>query len=342
MKMKEHRLTTFIRTKYVFQHRLKDLKDYEWVKVYNYELKNLGIGELHGGLLHYLLATGQIARKSDGRFKALNREGPVDPSLLEEAKRKTTMAQPELTPLHIWMRKCLTGVKLVGVRKDDIPVYFKSFLKSKPEDLKYFFKVDTFSTRVHTPVVSLKGDLRFKMRLYDEPVVSLDVKQMQPTILAKILDDKVGANSFSDAIFKGEDVYVHLKDAAKLASRKDAKEYFFQLVFGKPMNDIGRMFKGDTSWVDWINEYKRNPEPQNPHGKWKPHTNLAWLLQYSEVRVMTDVWRKLMEKNIPFLTIHDEILCKVSDQEKARGFMEEELRKHFKHFSITVHTTNKD
>lgn len=342
MKMKEHRLTTFIRTKIVFQHRLKDLKDYEWVKVYNYELKNIGIGELHTGLISYLVHTRQIATKGDGLFKAIDPSGPVDPSLLEQAKRKTTMTQPELTDLHLWMRKCLSGVKLVGVRRADIPVYFNGFLRSKPADLKYFFKVDSFSTRVHTPVVSLKGDLRFKLRLYGEKVVSLDVKQMQPTILAKILNDSVGENSFSDAIFKGEDVYIHIQKAAKLASRKDAKEYFFQLVFGKPMNDIGRMFEGDTSWVDWINAYKRRNEPQNPHGKWKPHTNLAWLLQYSEVRVMTDVWRKLMEHNIPFLTIHDEILCKISDSTMARNIMEKELKPHFKNFSITVHTSQKD
>lgn len=334
MKMREHKLTTFIRTKVVFQHRLKHLTDYDWVKVFTYELKNLGIVD-HGGLIPFLEERGEIKRDVKGRYKAVIQNGPVDPRLIEEASKKRKIEMP-LSDLHRWMRDQLLHVKLKGVKRCDIPVYFNSFLKAKPPDLKYFFKVDAFSTRVHTPVVSLKGNLRFKIRLYDSPVASLDVKQMQPTILGKVLFDSIGSNSFSDAIDNGEDVYTHIKEEAKLESRGAAKEYFFQLIFGQPMNDIGRMFKGDTRWVDWINDYKRKPETQNPHGKFKPHTNLAWLLQYSEVQVMTGIWQGLMSKNIPFLSIHDEVLCKESDIKKAKDLMHTELRKHFKHFTVTV------
>ena len=332
--MREHKLTTYIRTKYVFQHRLKDLKDYDWVKVYSYEIKNLGIHD-NGGLIPFLEEKGEIVGNKKGLYRAMH-NGPIDPGLLEEGKKKDRVNMP-LSELHLWMRTHLSHVTLVGVAQKDIPVYFNGFLKAKEEDKHYFFKVDGFSSRVHTPVVSLKGDLRFKIRFYGEKVASLDVVQMQPVILAKVLDDAVGPNSFSDAIFKGEDVYIHIQKEANLPTRKDAKDYFFKLIFGQPMEDIGRMFKGDTSWVNWINEYKRKDEPQNPHGKWKRHTNLAWLLQYSEVQVMTDVWTRLMEANIPFLTIHDEILCKAQDKEKVYGVMNTELRKHFKHFKIVSH-----
>lgn len=334
--MREHKLTTFIRTKYVFQHRLKDLPDYDWVKIYSYEIKNLGLFD-DGGLLPHLLAVGEIVSNGRGSYRATH-NGSIDPALLEQAKKKDKVNMP-LSDLHIWMRKHLNEVKLAGVAQKDIPVYFNGFLKAKEEDKHYFFKVDSFSTRVHTPVVSLKGDLRFKIRFYGERVASLDVVQMQPTILAKVLDDAIGQNSFSDAIFNGEDVYVHIQKEAKLNTRKDAKDYFFKLIFGQPMDDIGRMFRGDTKWVEWINDYKRRDEPQNPHGKWKRHTNLAWLLQYSEVQVMTDVWRQLMVMNIPFLTIHDEILCRLSDKEKVEGVMNVELRKHFRHFKVVSHLT---
>ena len=95
------------------------------------------------------------------------------------------------------------------------------------------------------------------------------------------------------------------------------------------------MFQGGTGWVDWINRYKTTEEPLNPHWK-NPHTNLAWLLQYSEVQVMTGIWKRLKALNTPFLTIHDELLCRTSDKEKVYGVMKSELAKHFRDFEINV------
>jgi len=79
--------------------------------------------------------------------------------------------------------------------------------------------------RVHTPVVNLKADLRPALRFHGTPLVSLDVKQMQPAILAKVLVSAVGSNSFADAIFRGEDVYLILQKGAKLATRPEAKKH---------------------------------------------------------------------------------------------------------------------
>lgn len=331
-KMGEHILATFIRTKTVFKNRLKDLKNYDKVKVYVYELEKLGCN--HGPLLWRLKQQGEIWYDSKGNFKSL-RNGPVDPSLLDMTKKAKKIVVP-LTALHIWMREQLSFVNICGVKRVDIPVYFKAFLDHRKKDLTTFFSVDSFSGRVHTPVVNLKGDLRFSLRFHGEKIVSLDVKQMQPTILAKVLLDSIGSNCFSDSIFKGEDVYVLLQKSAKLSTRADAKKYLFKLIFGKPMDDIGKFFEGDQRvWVDWINSYKSRVEPKNPHRD-KPHTNLAWLLQFSEVKIMTEIWQKLMESNIPFLTIHDELLCRKSDEHAAYTIMEERLKDHFSFFKIMV------
>ncbi len=66
------------------------------------------------------------------------------------------------------------------------------------------------------------------------------------------------------------------------------------------------------------------------------HTNLTWLLQYSEVQVMTGIWRKLKLLNIPFLTIHDELPCREQDQKKVFETMNEELKKHFKYLRLML------
>lgn len=326
----EHFFTTYIRTKTIFQRRLHDLKDYSSVKIYAYELKKLNVNDR--SLLQKLKDKGEINFTEDGRFVALN-DGPIDPSLLEKTRRRERMSAA-LTDLHIYMRDQLKHVTIEADDKD-LPVYFKAFLDHKDKQLKSFFTVDAFSGRIHTPVVNLKGDLRKALRLHGKPLVSLDVKQMQPTILAKVLHRSIGDNPFSTAIFDGQDVYVLLQNNAHLATRDEAKKLLFKLIFGKPMDNLTEMFQGDSNWVRWINDYKSRIEPKNPH-KEEMHTNLAWLLQYSEVKVMTDIWNRLKKLRISFLTIHDDILCNDKDSDKVHKVMKQELQGHFKNFKITV------
>jgi len=327
----EHFFTTYVRTKTVFNHRLKDLKTYDHVKIYVYELVKLEVN--HGPLLWHLKQKGEIWYDDKGNFKALRR-GPIDPKLLERTRRRDKV-KVKLNDLHVYMRDQLKKVTLVAPITQ-IPVYFKAFLDLRKTQIDAFFTVDAFSGRVHTPVVNLKSNLRKSLRLDGKRLVSLDVKQMQPTILAKVLlDHGVGENPFSTAIFKGEDVYVLLQNSAGLAGRGDAKKMLFKLIFGKPMDDIGSMFKGDTAWVDWINSYKSKTEQNNPH-KENQHTNLAWLLQYSEVKVMTSIWERLRDADVDFLTIHDDVLCKEDDVDKVYAVMDEVLTKNFTKFSITI------
>ena len=326
----EHPFTTYVRTKSVFQRRLKDLKSYDNVKVYMYELTKLGVS---GALLYSLKSNGELWYDEDGNFKAV-RDGPIDPKLLEKT-RKWGRSKAPLTTLHEYMKKQLNDVT-INVPRDDLPVYFKAFVDHRKDDMSMFFTVDGFSGRVHTPVVNLKGELRQSLRLGGKALCSLDVKQMQPTILAKVLEANVGKNPFSDSIFSGEDVYVLLLQQNKtLEKRSDAKKFLYQLIFGKPMDDIGRIFSGDTRWVDWVNMYKSNLDGRNPHARDR-HTNLAWLLQTKEVEVMSGIWRQLMDKQIPFLTIHDDVLCQRQDKDTVYQVFDTELKKHFRTFEITV------
>lgn len=328
----EHLFTTYVRTKLTYRNRLKDLKNYDTVKVYMYELKKL---KVDGPLLYRLRADNEIWYDTKGNFKTVE-DGPIDSALLDLTRKRLKVRAP-LNSLHRWMRNQLMNVEL-KIPRADMPVYFKSFLDNRNTQLDAFFTVDGFSGRIHSPIVNLKGELRHGIRFYNEAVVSLDVKQMQPTVLAKVLLQHVGQNSFSKSIFGGEDVYVLLQRKGKLKSRVAAKKCLFQLIFGKPMDGIGKMFEGNTSWVDWINAYKSKEEPRNPHKEDK-HTNLAWLLQHSEVEIMGRIWELLKQAGIPFLTIHDDILCLRRHKDQVYNMMERELKRHFLNFSITVDHT---
>ncbi|MGL5936516.1 MAG: hypothetical protein ACRCZI_12960 [Cetobacterium sp.] len=328
--MGEHFFTTYVRTKLLFKQRFNDQKDYDSVKIYVYELKKLGVNS--GPLLYSLKVRKEISYDMNGNFKVLN-GGPVDFSLLEKTRRRVRN-KVELTSLHLYMREQLRYVS-IDVPESDLSVYFRTFLSMRDNHLHVFFTVDDFSGRVHTPIVNLKGNLRSLIKLHGQKVVSLDVKQMQPIILAKILKEAIGLNAFSESISKGDDVYNLIQSAARLDTRDAAKKMLYQLIFGKPTDGIGKMFAGDTKWVDWINQYKRREEPLNPHKK-DMHTNLAWLLQYSEVQVMTEIWLELQSRGIAFLTVHDELLCVKGDFHAVQGVMREVLRRHFVFFEISV------
>lgn len=330
VKEMEHYFTTYVRTKSVFQHRLKDLKSYDTVKVYLYELEKLGV---RGALLYSLKQKGEIWYDDQGNFKAL-RSGPVNPDLLKKTK-KWSDKKGELNDLHRYMMGVLRMVS-IDTPVDKLPVYFKTFMEHRDSNLEIFFTVDGFSGRVHTPVVNLKSGFRSELKIKGRKLCSLDVKQIQPTILAAVLQEKVGNNPFSHAVSQGDDIYMLLlKQNDALKTREDAKKFLFRLIFGYPMDDIGGMFKGDTTWVQWINNYKSVEEPKNPHGR-DPHTNLAWLLQSKEVEVMSSVWRKLMDERILFLTIHDDILVPRKDKDRVLVILQRELKKHFKKFEVTV------
>lgn len=327
--MFEHRFTTYVRTKLLFQQRFKDLPSYDKVRIHIYELKKFGLDyEENFHKLLNLERGGEIGFK-DGWFWN-KKMGNVDPLILDET-RKWPKIRQNLTPLHEYMQGVLMKISIDSA---DLPVYFKAFLEHRKKSLHMFFTVDGFSGRVHTPVVNLKGDLRFELKIDGENIISLDVKQMQPTILASILKSNVGSNPFTSAVEEGKDVYeVLMKENRMLRSRGDAKKFFYKLIFGKPTEEICDVFHGNREWIYWINHYKTVYEPRNPHGR-QTHTNLAWLLQTNEVRIMSKIWEALRVNNILFLTIHDDILCKTSDANFVENTMREVLAEEFVYFEI--------
>jgi hypothetical protein len=273
--------------------------------------------------LHHFIESGEISQLSN-RYKAL-KAGAVDMALI----RRKGATQTEL---HKWMKQILFFVDLP---KDvQTTEYFRMYLKFRNEYLDLFFTVDEFAGRVHTPISSLSHEIRPYLLLCGESTVSLDVCQIQPTLLANILFQNIGENDFSTAIFEGVDVYTKLQEKAGLNIRDEAKKLLFKILFGYPSEQLANIF-GDSEWISWINLYKSRTDNRNPHRD-KPHTNLAWLLQNSEVQIMNKIWQTLAENRLPFLSVHDEIICRKSDEQKVLSIFNNELSKHFINFKISV------
>ncbi|MGY3052539.1 hypothetical protein ACVWYG_000729 [Pedobacter sp. UYEF25] len=220
--------------------------------------------------------------------------------------------------------------------------YFNLFLRYKESRPELFFKVDAFAQRVHTPISNFHRHLRPFVLLDGMETTSLDVVTMQPILLSKILTNSISKdrtknlvnNEYSKWINTGKDIYLMLQEKAGLKTRDEAKKKFFEILFSKPSKALSKMF-GASDWINWINNYKTTFEPRNPHGKEKPHSNLAWLLQSTEVAVMSKIWKALIVEKIVFISVHDEIIVKVTDAQKTKEIMTEILGSEFEYFRIS-------
>jgi len=274
--------------------------------------------------LKKLVESGQIGIDTTGKAHKYNAllAGGIDISLL---KRKPA----NYDAYTMRMRDYLQAVTLPPDAAST--EYFNFFLKHRKNYIDYFFTVDEFAGRVHTPVSGLNKEYRVNLLINGNETASLDVAQMQPTLLGKILQNAIGENEYSTWINEGKDIYILLQKKAGLPDRDAAKKYFFEITFGWPDKALTRMF-GAARWITWINDYKSQIEPRNPSEK--VHSNLAWLLQTTEVKTMRKVWKLLIDAGIVFCSVHDEIIVKAADKYKAKKLMSSVLEASFVNFKI--------
>jgi hypothetical protein len=247
------------------------------------------------------------------------------------------MIKPKTIPCDADTLKMIEHLMHVSIDESahDLPLYFKTFLQFRDICWNLFFTIDGFSGRVHTPITSLTGLIRNHLLLYGQTTVGIDVATMQPLLLGKMLKQTIGTNDFSSWIDAGEDIYIMLQQKARFETREQGKNRFFEILFAPANNNLAAMF-GDTDWITWINWYKKQPEPRNPHNTRKPYSNVAWLLQTTEVNVMRKVWHGLINAGIPFLSVHDEVIVKETDQHKARSIFKSILDIEFAYFKLSI------
>ena len=318
----------FIRTKQFFKQRLKgdennphtfvnlksdDIDEYFPYPKYNKKTE-----------LERLVQSGQIEIDVTGyRYRVLC-AGGIDITLI---KRKAV----NYGAYTKQMRENLMMVTLQASAESTD--YFDLFLKHQKNYIDYFFTIDEFAGRVHTPVSGLNKEYRANLLINSYETVSLDVAQMQPTLLGKILQNAIGENEYSTWINEGKDIYTMLQQKAGLLDRDAAKKYFFKITFGWPNGALSEMF-GAANWIAWINDYKSRKEIRNP--KPETHSNLAWLLQNTEVQTMRKVWKLLIDTGVIFCSVHDEIIVPAKDSIKAQELMISVLKETFIHFKINV------
>jgi len=320
----------FVRTNQFMQQRIREREITDPVSISNKDLElffnSVGIGkDKINDATQQIISYGTIERvKKDYyyTYKVLT-PGAVK---LEYAYVKGK----DLDNTTKTMLEYLKRVNIIG----DTSQHFKAYVNNK-ELSRRFFTVDNFSGRVHTPVTNLHSHLRDNLTIDNKPVVRLDLATAQPLILAKVLNKAIGENDFSNWIFAGKDIYIILLEKLQLETRDQAKKLMFKILFGYPDNKLAEIF-GNANWINWINWIKTEPLKSNPSSEKKPHNNLCWILQTIEVGIFTTIWKKLINNNIPFLSVHDEVIVKQSDYTTTYKIFDDVMKGEFSYYKINV------
>lgn len=339
MQSTEYQMNNFVeyvRTKQFIVSTHKERSPNEFVFISMTEIKNRFLVNPEHDINH-LIQMGEIERKTakspkgyDMNLFRVLKAGYYDLNLLRPKGR-------ELDSITTKMMSYLNDVTLKT--GSESTHYFDSFLKLKNTNLRIFFNIDHFSGRVHTPITSLKSSIRPNILLDNEETTSIDVVTMQPVLLGAILKNKVGRNDFSEWIDSGKDIYIMIQEKMNLSSRNEAKKKFFEILFATANNELSHMF-GNANWITWINEFKSKPFEANPHTLEKNHSNLAWLLQRSEVQLMRKVWERLLSHGIKFLSVHDEVIVKTKDRDKALKIFQDVLSLDLTFFKLSNKSTD--
>jgi hypothetical protein len=327
---KQEEFLIYVRTLQFKKMNVKEIKE-EFIFISMKEIRSRFFNENISSELTTLVDLGLLAIKEkvsvkghDLKLYSALKPGSINLKLIEYTG----------APLDRTTRIMRGYLRFVSIQ-DDIPtsLYFDTFMKCKEYELTPFYSIDHFSGRVHTPVTSLKGEFRSNILIKGEKTVSLDVATMQPLLLAKILKENIGDNEFSQWINSGQDIYVMLQEKAGLCTRDEGKEKFFNILFGKPNSSLTDLY-GNSKWITWINNFKNRPFDKNPKTQEKQHSNMAWLLQTTEVEVMKLVWEALIVRDIVFLSVHDEIIVRESDAQDAELTMRLILEDEFEFVNI--------
>jgi len=83
-----------------------------------------------------------------------------------------------------------------------------------------------------------------------------------------------------------------------------------------------------------VNRFKALEFKPNPRNIIKPHSNLAFLMQSLEVRLMRKICHRLLEEGIPFLTVHNEVIVRKSDGAATEHIFNEILTPEFACYKI--------
>jgi hypothetical protein len=192
---------------------------------------------------------------------------------------------------------------------------------------EYYMITDYKTGRLFTNFTNLWNELREFLRIEGERVDEIDIANSQPLLAADLYpEDSAEKQKYLEIVLEGH-FYRRLEAASgrKYPDYKKLKQLVFAQVFFGSISDGNRrpllrafkaLFPELLAIIDNMKEGKKNKN------------KLALELQSIEADlVIGKVVNRLRLLGIPCLTVHDSIVCKVSDVERAYEILDQELEK---------------
>lgn len=173
-----------------------------------------------------------------------------------------------------------------------------------------FVSIDKFGNRFHSIFTTLPSFIRKYTKAKDfNNIISLDLKQSQPTILSKIIYDKYGDNEFTDAVNNG-DIY-----SLYPYSRKNAKAKFLRGIFANKhsnsFHELNQLFPSAGKTILELQKEKMYKGDE----VLSCSKNTSCTLQRTESRIFRKIWDKLIFHDIRFINVHDCLYVDSSNKE---------------------------
>ncbi len=225
-----------------------------------------------------------------------------------------------------------------------------------------FYSIDSTSQRFHSNVTNMKKDLRPFLRVQNEPLVNIDIKNSQPYLSTIIL-----TNPGKASMLTNNRAFSILLQNLKVSHNEDVKKYIYLVVYGKlyeylmqEFSKAGiRLTRTDTKIQVLRILFARNRTPKDERNKkcrsiFREHfptvhkifskvrgsdrgdkfqnfKRFAILLQRIEAYLMLEVVLKRISRELPdtiAITIHDSIMTGVltNNVKAVKNIISEELK----------------
>jgi hypothetical protein len=218
---------------------------------------------------------------------------------------------------------------MVKILKDNIA---RTTYKDKP--MRMVVHKDRFAGRYYHYLTNIPNRQRLKYtRIDGEPVVELDVEQCQIKILQSVLENMGMGEKFTSWMDQGNGLYEYIQQMHNIPTRGDAKQFVFKMIFGHYNSKSSKlMYDIFPDLEEPLYNIKSVKDPDNPSKK--IFSNLARILQLHEVEMLKDLGNMLDLMDVPFLSIHDSVIVKQSDFERAESIFNQTAKNYLKNPNI--------
>jgi hypothetical protein len=212
--------------------------------------------------------------------------------------------------------------------------------------------IETWAGRVYTPFTAIKSEGRpfiYCTKYPDDRIVELDFATFQVHCLVyaieQLLTNKNVGTLKQDLLTKdfynelGQEYYTEPKNPISDDRRKRMKKRTLTALFGKDMDRktskthaaMKKRYPEFTARLDELRTGRRVEFSTrfNVNSKSILYKQTSFFGTFYEVRLMERIWKKLSEKKIPYLTIHDAVLVPESTMTDAIEIMEREAKAFF-------------